>query len=234
MKTFFNFVRRSNPLNLIIPPHCLTCQSESAQPVCSSCLTALEIPRPGCRICANPHAATALFQCEWCERLRVKPDWIWTPIAYRNTGRDVYQRIKFQGYWRLIPLLLSEALRRAPLEPKFWDFECLTSVPEVFLSKVHRAFNPSDQIAKNLSFQTGVEHKWLLKTRLFGRHQVGLGFKERRSNMKNRFRCTKDIPKSVIIVDDVLTTGATLEAATLALRRAGAQRVGWLTLLRTI
>ena len=52
--------------------------------------------------------------------------------------------------------------------------------------------------------------------------------------MRDRFAIRGDPPRAIILVDDVLTTGATLEAATETLTRAGVERIAWLTLFRTL
>jgi predicted amidophosphoribosyltransferase len=74
----------------------------------------------------------------------------------------------------------------------------------------------------------------LLDVRRARRPQRGLGITERRANVRDAFRATGTPPRAVCLVDDVLTTGATLSACAAELRGAGAERVHAVTLARVV
>ena len=73
----------------------------------------------------------------------------------------------------------------------------------------------------------------LLVTTRLGAEQQRLSPSERRANVVGLFRCTKPAPAYVVLVDDLITTGATASAAAAALREAGAKRVDLICLART-
>lgn len=213
---------------------CLGCQSFSREAICAPCLKAMEPMKRGCKRCGNPHVHGDASSCSWCNRLKVLPDYLATPWVYRDKGRDLYHLVKYQGYWRLLEKLLQDtATAWQPFEE--WQKPVLVPIPESLKRKWHRNFNPAHQIAKILARPQGAPVEALLKIRNFQPPMVGLDYEARRKNARNRFKARiKRRPSSVILVDDVLTTGATLEAATMALKKLGVKKVGWFALFRTV
>ncbi len=103
---------------------------------------------------------------------------------------------------------------------------------------ISRRFNQSAELARCFANQTQSPYHYDLLQRIRPtRQQVGLGLKERAKNVRGAFRVpleAKVIVKgaSIVLIDDVFTTGATLEACARALRRAGAVRIDCLTYAR--
>ena len=97
-----------------------------------------------------------------------------------------------------------------------------------------RGFNQADLIARELSQHFGVpiDHSTLIKHSSTSK-QMGLSRKERLKNQLGAFRCTAAENKHILLVDDVMTTGATLEAASRALLKAGAAQVDAIVIART-
>jgi len=218
---------------LLAPRVCLRCGAPDS-PICRDCLAGLEALRPGCRRCGNPATHADAEGCAWCRRLSVAPDRVGAAFAYREEGRELYRLAKHQGYWRLVDLLTERALLTFFRTMPFLNYACLVPVPETLKRKVQRAFNPAERLARALSARTGLPVKRLLGVKPFGRSQVGLTYEARRKNARGRFRARGSAPPAAILVDDVLTTGATLEAASLALQRAGSARTAWFCLFRTL
>ena len=221
---------------LLAPKQCLNCQEAAEASLCEHCLGALEpIAGRGCRICGNPKVHRQASECDWCNRLGHLPQHCCTLYAYRKVGRELYQRLKFQGYWRLAQPLFDERPAEFFRAVPFLDYDCLVPIPESLSRKWTRHFNPAAMIAEHISRRCGLPVSTRLRLRAFSRHQVGLDYQQRRKNARGRFKVIGRRPLgSVILVDDVMTTGATLEAATQSLRRAGASRVAWFTLFRTL
>jgi ComF family protein len=97
-----------------------------------------------------------------------------------------------------------------------------------------RGFNPAALLAREVARV----HALPLDTRTLARHretssQTGLARRARASNVAGAFRCTRPAPPSIWLVDDVVTTGATLAACARALRRAGAKRIVGLCVAET-
>lgn len=230
------WIEKWNPIQLLAPNACLHCQQPLSGPLCKPCLSQLEtIAGKGCRQCSNPLVHCDAMICQWCSRLSVLPQKVCTLFAYREVGRTVFHKIKYEGYWPLVEPLLQEGLHGFFRTMPFLEYACIMPIPESFSRKIKRHFNPADILAVALSEKTGLPVSRELKMNVFQRHQVGLGYEERRKNTKKRFRVSgPNMPETVILVDDVLTTGATLEAATRACLRAGARKVAWLTLFRRL
>lgn len=230
----FRSLSKFNPLSLVFTDRCLCCNSLSTNAVCRSCWDALEPLERGCARCGNPQAPTAAEHCWWCQRLSVVGDFVWSPFAFRGVGRDLFHLVKFHYYWRLIDELVNRAFQARPVTPQWFSYSQMAPIPETVSRMFRRPFDPATAICRSVSNTTAIEICPILTVNHLARHQVGLDLKERRANMRRRFKAKPNPPNSVILIDDVLTSGATLEAATLALKKAGVRHVAWATLFRTL
>jgi ComF family protein len=149
--------------------------------------------------------------------------------------RAALHRLKYQR-----DIALGEALA-LPLISLFqglnWPVDCVTATPIGVARRAERGYNQASLLALPLALAGGIPYlsKALVKTRET-RSQVGLNRAERRENLSGAFRAETKIVrgKSVLVVDDVITSGATMQACALALLDAGATRVFGLTLARAV
>jgi predicted amidophosphoribosyltransferase len=109
----------------------------------------------------------------------------------------------------------------------------LAFVPPDRERSLKRGHHPAARLARELGERWGLPVMTLL-ARSEGRRQRGLPLKERRRNVRKAFRPLDDAPTSVVLVDDVYTSGATAGAAASALRRAGSRRVHVVTFARAV
>ena len=226
---------RWDPTQLAAPRRCLFCGEAEVSGLCRPCLGELEpLGSKGCRRCGNPAVHRDAETCRWCDRLKGLPDELCSLYAYREMGMAVFRKIKYGGYYRLLNPMLKPNRALFFEKISFLEYNCLVPVPETFKSKFERYFNPAALIADRLSRISGIPSRPRLAISPRARRQVGLTYEERRKNTKNRFRARGVTDRdAVILVDDVLTSGATLAAATRVLRRAGVRRIAWFTLFRT-
>lgn len=154
--------------------------------------------------------------------------------AYRHLGRAIYQRVKYDGYWRLLDPLLQRALPDLWQGPLLRDCVSIVPIPPAPSRRLRRLFNPPTEIAHWLAQRTGRPVCHALRTRFGQRPQVGLPLTQRRRNAVAKFTLRHTPASPVLLVDDVMTTGATLEAASRCLTAAGVREVRWLTLFRRL
>ncbi len=220
---------------LLAPADCLLCEEAERGPVCALCLEALELlPGRGCRRCGNPEVADSALTCAFCRALPLRPKHFCHLHSYRGNGRDLLHLLKFQGYWRIFPKLVERQLGTVLACLPADRFEAIVPIPQTPLRRIRRLFNPAEELARALARATGLPLRHALRTRLFQPRQLGQDAAGRRANMRDRFVLRGRPPKSLILVDDVLTTGSTLAAAQACLARGGTEYVGWFTLFREL
>jgi ComF family protein len=223
----------SRVLEVLYVPHCAACdvRVESGQPLCVPCNGSLVELGPSCPRCAEPLAAPPDVECARC---RVLGD-AWpldaavTPWRYGGALGRALRRMKFARR----PDLAREL---APLVAPFLravvraaEIDVVIPVPLHWRRLALRGFNPAQAVADACEVEVGVDALSLKRVRATV-PQTGLSGSERVKNVKGAFvvpprRVRQLDRKRVMIVDDVITTGATVAAAARALRSAGATAV---------
>jgi ComF family protein len=158
------------------------------------------------------------------------------PCAYAGPVRAAIHRLKYQGERHLaapLATLLADCLAARPLA-----VDALVPVPLDAARGRHRGYNQAALLAAPVAEALAVPTTpdALQRTRAT-RPQVGLSARERRANVRGAFTCptpTAVTGRRLLLVDDVMTTGATLEACALALTSAGAERVWGLVVARDV
>lgn len=219
---------------------CLLCDlpADTPQPLCSDCERELPWLGPHCRVCALPLPADGLV-CAHCLRRAPSFQRVEAPWRYAFPLDALITRFKHQSAWpfgRLLGALLAEHLRHAYLEglPRP---DLLLPVPLAPPRLRRRGFNQAALLAQWLTaaLQLPVREDLLLRPRDTPAQQQ-LDAAARRRNLRQAFAIADPATiagRRVAIVDDVLTTGATAEALSSLLRRAGAVRVDVYCLART-
>ena len=122
--------------------------------------------------------------------------------------------------------------RHCGKELKQWDIDLIIPVPLHASRKRRRGFNQAEIIAEELSHLTGipVRNDLLFRIRRT-RPQKRLGENERRQNLQGAFavKKTQSLPSNILLIDDIYTTGSTVERCAKMLRLAGAENVYFLT-----
>ncbi|MXO64438.1 ComF family protein [Altericroceibacterium endophyticum] len=221
-------------VDLIFPPRCPVCgDSISAQDgVCAQCWAGLDFPtEPWCQSCQRPFSANSGIEggsCAVCLAEKPYHDGIIAAVRYNDVARSLVLRLKYSRRLGLAKLMgTAMAARLDPLE----DETLLLPVPLHPLRLWHRGFNQSILLAEEIRRKKGgVVAVAALRRRRYTPSLGGKGRKSRekilrgaidlRDSWKERIK-----GRDVIIVDDVLTSGATTRACVSALRKAGAKTV---------
>jgi competence protein ComFC len=152
----------------------------------------------------------------------------WAPFAYEGIARELVARIKYRNVRAVVPWLavaMADAVAAAAARP-----DVVTWAPTSPERRRHRGFDPAELLARAVARRLGVRCVGLL-VRAPGPPQTGLPAEARRRGP--RFGTRRRAPVSVLVVDDIATTGATMAAAASTLRAAGARIVVALTAART-
>ncbi len=206
-------------LSVIAPHNCIVCEAEGAV-VCAYCLPDVAPPLPSrCYACFSLTLESAT--CAKC-RNKSRPKNVWVVTKYEEGAKELIHDLKFARK-RQAHKPIAELI--ADLLPDLPDM-LVVHVPTATSRRRQRGYDQSELIAKAIARQKGLRHDRLLR-RIGQTRQVGSDKKARKQHMKNSFITTKQLDKQtpILLVDDLLTTGATIESATLALKEAGAKKV---------
>lgn len=196
-----------------------------APPLCSACGRSC---RPGaivCTRCARRLAAAEPLAGAGPPGL----DRVWSSTPHEGVARDLVSALKFR---RLLPVAELIADRIHWLAPAELLSGTIVPVPTARLRSVARGFDPAAEIAAALAEQTKLPLQSCLVRRGGGR-QVGKR-RAQRIGHPPLIRPRGEVPRSTLLIDDVLTTGATLSSCAQALRQAGAVRVVAITFTRRL
>lgn len=148
--------------------------------------------------------------------------------AYDTELGKVFRFYKYHGRQKLGLLLgrwMAESISAATWHDRV---EVLTSVPTHWTRRWGRSFYAADALATLLAKRLGLPHAALLKRIRGGRHQIGLNYQQRKANVRNAFAMRRGVTlreARVLLVDDVRTTGATVNECAGVLKEAGAAEV---------
>jgi predicted amidophosphoribosyltransferase len=215
-------------LDLLLPQRCLVCGTAGPQ-LCSRCRSALPaLPPPLCERCGAP-TAWPVRRCNECAGRRLAFATARAAVAYDDAVRQLVAGWKERGLRRLADEAASLMAERLPRP----DDAVLTFVPPDGGRRLQRGYHPAERLAAGLAAAWNVPCASLVMRSGASRRQRGLSLIERRRNVSGAF-AARAAPASVVLVDDVYTSGATAHAAASALRAAGARRVDVVTFARAL
>lgn len=225
--------RMSAVIHALLPGSCALCRGESRGAVCDVCSAQFFAPSAiRCAICALRLQHPNLQWCATC--LRSPPAYDATIVAcdYLAPADALIKDLKFRA---CLPLAEAFAQRVAQaMQTQLPDFpELMVPVPLSEARLVARGFNQAAEIARSLARRTGIPLQLHLCARIRDtKAQAGLPVSQRRVNMRGAFTARLDANtltqlrgRHVLVVDDVMTTGHTLNEFAACLKRQGAARV---------
>jgi ComF family protein len=228
-------------LSLLYPPHCAACSAATpaGRHLCEACASkARRIEAPFCRVCSQPFdgAITAAFTCQNCADRQFHFDSAVAPFLSRGVVREFIHRFKYDREFHLrLPLADWAAEGFADARLSAHPIDAFVPVPLHPTRFREREFNQAEEIARILSRRTDIPLSNALRRIRYTSTQTVLDRHERMENLRNAFR-VRHIPnvlhRHLVLVDDVFTTGSTVDECARVLRQAGAASVRVLTVAR--
>jgi predicted amidophosphoribosyltransferase len=214
-------------LELLLPQRCVVCGRGGKQ-LCAACREVLpRLEPPLCACCGAP-TAWAVERCRECAGRRLGFASARAAVGYDARARQLVHAWKERGLRRLAAEAAALVAERLPPP----DVEALTFVPADRGRRLERGHNPAERLALELASAWQLPCVPLLE-RTRGGRQRGSSAAERRT-VRGAFRAIGAAPRSVAVIDDVYTTGATAAAAAGALRAAGARHVEAIAFARAL
>lgn len=225
----------------IFPLECPICHGkpmdDSPNMLCARCYALLKfVPKPACPGCGGPMTGI-MDMCSSCMHAAAARPWSKAFSLYemRGFGKELIHEFKYRKNHhlcrpiaRMIAMHLGDSIRQE-------GFDSIIPTPLHWFRKIQRGYNQSEYLAEQLGSELDLPVIRNLRRKKWTHQQAHLDQKARIQNLKGAFRVVhpeKIAGKSLLLVDDVLTTGATLAAATQCLLDAGAEKICILVIAR--
>ena len=229
-------------LAIVLAPSCAAChellEEPTRGPVCARCWMSIRpLTPPICDACGDPLPAwrivsIPLSRCPRCRRSRREVDRARAIGEHDGALKAIVHALKYEGRRSLARPLA--ALMRERAADLLAGADCAVPVPLHRTRRRERGFNQAADLARHL----GVQVRHALRRVRATPTQTGLPAAQRHRNVRDAFAVTRAVRglagRTVVVVDDVSTTGATLEACARALKRAGVRNVLALTAARVV
>ncbi|HEX4804564.1 MAG TPA: hypothetical protein VFU94_01580, partial [Conexibacter sp.] len=198
--------------------------------LCVACRRTLPwLPHPRCARCGLPAPCGA----HGCPARAAAFERAWAPLAHEGPARQLVAALKFRGALPVARLMAAQIAATAPRE--LLAGAALVPVPLHPARRRARGFDQAALLAAALAARTGLPVAPCLRRGGEPTRQLGASRAVRQgAAARQRLRVRGPVPERALLVDDVHTTGATLDACARALRVAGARRVGAIAYCRTL
>ncbi len=220
-------------LDVLLPPRCVGCGARGVE-LCGTCIAHLQPMGPACPRCSRPALGGRI--CRRCASRQSPLRAILAACPYEGVLRSAILALKYRGRTRLVPFLAM--LLAVPLATRPLEVDLVVPVPLTRARQRARGFNQAELLARPLA----QARDWALAPAALARtretaQQTRLPARARRTNVAGAFAVPDPAAvqgQRILLVDDVCTTGATLEACAVALLEAGAAGVWGLVVAREV
>ena len=219
----------------LYPPRCVLCSAPTPglSPFCSPCLAKLPAwSSPRCQRCGEQLPDPELDLCIPCGTQLRAVDRFLALGPYDGGWRVLLRALKFEREPAIGKAMGRLAVERLRAELANYSLDCVTYVPMHAAAQRARGFNQARVLANAISHELGIPLVRSLKKTRSTVPQAQLSAAERRANLKGAFRRLRCEGEHVLLVDDICTTGTTLEACAQALKQGGIRSVTALAVAR--
>ena len=225
-----------NIVNLVYPRRCPVCDDVVALEqglVCRDCRRKIKyIETPRCRKCGKQMQDEGVVFCKDCEKRRHEFEYGFALYDYQSMKNSIY-RFKYSNRSEYAKYYARDIYEHLREEISAIGADALVPVPLHVSRKSRRGYNQAEVLAKELAKLTGIPcYSNLVKRVKNTVPQKELDVQERQNNLKKAFLIHSDVVKlnKTIVVDDIYTTGSTIDAVAKELRQHGVGKVYYLTL----
>ncbi len=230
-------------LDVIYPPTCPLCDADVSRhgDLCDDCWTAINwIDGPKCSRCGYPFVSGYDFDddtlCPVCAAGKNELDWIRSACVYDDASKQVMLPFKHCGkikYYRFMANAMIWALRDVDVS----DIDIIMPVPLAWRRLFHRGYNQAALLARPIAHAMGVKMDFDSVHRKYKPDMGHKNARQRAENIRGVFRVIhpdKIRGKHILLVDDVMTSGATFSELRRVLMRAGAASVAGVSFCRVV
>ncbi len=216
----------------VYPPCCGGCD-QSGYRWCPDCqANTRNISGPVCAVCGEETAGAKL--CKTCQTTPPAFDQLQSCAYYNGSLKNALHRLKYQRDIALAEVLAQYLIHK--LIETGWTVDLITAVPSSRKRIRERGYNQAAMLAFPVVLAHHIPYKSTALTKVReAESQVGLSAEERKENVRNTFNANPAFVnrKKILLIDDIKTTGSTLQACSVALRQSGAREIYALTLARS-
>jgi len=226
-------------LTWIYPVRCPVClkpvmpKGAVLHSICESKLDTIK--EPVCMKCGMPLLSE---EEEYCEECSYQSDRGWdlgrSIFPYHGTMEEALKLVKKDGREEFVRFFAIQMKQNQELFIKHVRPECITPVPLHSSKQRSRGFNQAQLLAETLGMELNIPVRLLLKKIKKTKEQKSLSKQQRKKNVADAFcvnehEMGKSVPESVLLIDDVMTTGSTLTACAKVLKAQGVKQVAFLS-----
>ncbi len=223
------------PLAVLFPPRCLLCERPTSRlrVLCDDCMVSLpRLTGPRCAKCQEPLEDPSLDLCRACGTRRRWFDRAVSIGPYDGAWGELIRALKFEREPAVARFLSERMAEFFVRERPFRDIDVITYVPMRRRALRKRGFNQARLLARGLARRVHLPMQKLLSKVRETSPQARLSARERRDNLRAAFRPITSIRGKVLLVDDIFTTGSTVEECAHALKDGGCEEVFVLSVAR--
>ena len=219
--------------DIFYPRRCPVCQKilkDQKRMICPQCETMLHpIGHPRCFKCGKPVEKGEF--CRDCQKRKHMFEQGRGIFVYDSSMRRSVTRYKYYGCREYGDFYAKAMYRYAKMELREWKSDLIVPVPVHRSKERMRGFNQAAYLAERISRYTGIPADMgLVQKNIKTKSQKKLNALQRRKNLEKAFCVTGDVRgKDILVIDDVYTTGSTIDAMASCLKKKGAENVYFLT-----